>query len=269
MHHARAMLLAGIGAALAFGIGDASAAPQVLGVVASNGPVPMTCDATGCRADLSSFCLQQPRANPGPDQAYRPAGNAAITLVGITATGETVRLPADDALRFVSARGFTAVEATLPADLPARLGLTSLAVEIGAGVSLLPEAAAGDSNPQTPEEIALATGAIRDKGAAFFDAPGRSGDAIRLANLMINTLPAHGRGPADSDGSVLEAALASAPAGVADPAGRSLVRTMFTTCRTKVDVTHHIATMRDCLAGSHDRLVVDTNIDFWRSLDGY
>jgi hypothetical protein len=35
-----------------------------------------------------------------------------------------------------------------------------------------------------------------------------------------------------------------------------------------VDVTHHVFSMRDCLEGSHDRLVTKTNIEFWESLGG-
>jgi hypothetical protein len=35
-----------------------------------------------------------------------------------------------------------------------------------------------------------------------------------------------------------------------------------------VDVTHHIDTMRACLIGSHDNMVVNSNIQFWDSLGG-
>ncbi len=246
----------------------ATAAPQVLGLVASTGDVPLTCDENGCRAELSAFCLQQPRANPEPSQAYRPADGAAITLVGTTAAGETVRLPGARHLGFVSARGFTAVTATLPRAVLAELGLVAVAVEIGPDVSLLPETPAADPDPQTAEEVALATGAIRHAGAEFFDAPGESADAIRLTNAMINALPEAGRARSDSDGSLWAQVAATPTRASADPGGAALAHSLHAACRDKVDVTHHVYSMRNCLEGSHDRLVIKTNIDFWASLGG-
>jgi len=258
-----------LAAAALLAAAGAQAAPQVLGIVASNGPVPLACDDGGCRADLSSFCLQQPRQNPGRGQSYIPLEGADIALIGRDAAGGTVRLAAAPYLNFNTDRGFTAIEVTLPPDKLAVLGLSDLAIEIGEKVSLLPAAAAGDSDPQTVAEIALATGQYRDKGAEFFDHVGESGDAIRLANRMINALPAHDRGAGDSDGRVLEAAIATPAGQTADGKGVALARQMYASCQHKVDVTHHIATMRACLEGSHDRLVVNTNIDFWNSLGSY
>lgn len=258
-----------LAAVLLLAAGAAQAAPQVLGIVASNGPVPLACDDSGCSVDLSSFCLQQPRQNPPPGQAYMPLEGADIALVGRSAAGETVRVPAAPYLTFHTARGFTAIEATLSPEKLAALGLHDLAIEIGEKVSLLPAEAVGDNDPQTQEEIALATGAVRTKGVEFFDATGESGDAIRLANRMINALPAHGRRASDSDGHVLEAAIATPAGQAADRKGIELARGMYATCQNKVDVTHHIENMRVCLEGTHDRLVVNTNIDFWNSLGSY
>lgn len=243
----------------------AAAAPQVLGLVGGTGAVPLTCDAGGCRAELSSFCLQQPRANPAPQTAYRPAEGAEIFLVGTDLEGAVVRLPAAPFLRFTSARGFAAVEVALPAAQLRALGLTAAAVEVGRDVSLVPVVAGADPDPQSTEEIAAATGAIRRAAEPFFDASGESADAIRAASRMINALPVAGRSRHDSDGRLLEAI---APLANADPAGLSLARALHGACVTKVDVTHHVFSMRECLEGSHDRLVVKTNIEFWDSLGG-
>jgi hypothetical protein len=263
-----ARTLFGIAGAAWLAAGGAQAAPQVLGIVASNGPIPLTCDAGGCRADLSTFCLQQPRDNPQPGQSYMPLDGADIVLTGRNAAGETVRLPAASYLGFTTDRGFTAIEVSLPAEKLAALGLTDPGIEIGEKASLIPAAAASDADPQTAGEIAIAAGAYRDKGAEFFDQAGESGDAIRLANRMINALP-RGRRAGDSDGQVLEAAIATPAGQAAAPGGVTLARQMFSTCREKVDVTHHVASMRACLEGTHDRLVVNTNIDFWNSLGSY
>ena len=264
--HVRALL--GIAGAVWLASGSVLASPQVLGVVASNGPIPLTCDDQGCRADLSTFCLQQPRDNPQPGQSYTPIEGADIFLTGRNAAGELVRLPAASLFAFSTDRGFTAIEASLPAEQLAALGLVDPAIEIGDKASLIPAAALNDANPQTADEIAVATGTYRDKGAEFFDSAGESGDAIRLANRMINALP-HGHHAGDSDGRVLEAAIATPAGQVAAPGGITLARQMYSTCQEKVDVTHHVASMRSCLEGTHDRLVVNTNIDFWNSLGSY
>src|SRR3546814_15326772 len=78
----------------------AVAAPQILGLVASTGPIPLACDDAGCRAELSSFCLPQPRANPAPDTAYQPAAVGGIFLVGTDLVRPPARIAAAPYLRF-------------------------------------------------------------------------------------------------------------------------------------------------------------------------
>src|SRR3546814_14945149 len=72
----------------------------------------------------------------------------------------------------------------------------SLAVEVGPTVSLIPEAVAGDTDPQTAEEIALATGPLRNVAARLFDSAGQSADAARTTTLLTNRLPKRGRATA-------------------------------------------------------------------------
>ncbi len=246
----------------------AAASPQVLGLVAMNEPLVMKCDETGCRAELSSFCLQQPRDNPPPQTAYLPIEGADIAMIGTRADGSTIALPAADYMRFESSRGFTSVQASLdPAEMES-LGLVSVSIEVGAEVSLMPAEAADDPTPQEPEEIALATGAYRSKAVEFFDQSGEQADAIRVTNTMINVLPEQGRTRQDTDGHLLAEALNDGIAASIDPAAIRRAVDIHESCRQKVDVTHHIDTMRSCLIGSHDRMVVNSNIRFWESLGG-
>jgi hypothetical protein len=263
------LLVTAIATALSAGSGSAAAAPQILGVVASNGMLPLSCGKDGCRADLSTFCLQQPRANPQPGQRYELADAAAVMLVGTKAGGEIVRLPAVPFMTFVSNRGFTSVEVTMPEETLAQLGFTAVAVEVARDASLIPVVAENDSDPQSADEIALALGAYRRQGSKFFDDSSEAADAIRLTNRMINDLPRHQRQQTDTDGHLIDGLLQSDAAARADPAGIRLARSNHEACVVKVDVTHHIDSMRTCLQGTHDRLVTNTNIDFWRSLNAY
>jgi hypothetical protein len=263
--------LAGGLAAAAFliGIGPAAAAPQILGIVASNGALPLICDAQGCHGDLSTFCLQQPRANPDLGQRYRLADASSVMLVGRKSDGQVVRLPAAPYVSFSSDRGFTSVEVVLPPNRLAALGLKAVSVEVERKASLLPEAEASDPSPQSQDEIALALGSYRTQGSKFFDDRGEAADAIRLTNRMINALPPHQRRPTDTDGHLIDLALQSDAAALADPAGIQLARGYHESCKAKVDVTHHVDSMLSCLQSTHDRLVANTNVDFWRSLNGY
>ncbi|MGE0116674.1 MAG: hypothetical protein AB7S71_20535 [Dongiaceae bacterium] len=250
-------------------IGDVQAAPQILGVVASHGPIPLNCIDDGCSADLSTFCLQQSRDNPARGQTYVATEGADIFLSGTNRLGQNVRLSAAPYLKFATDRGFTAIEVTLSPEKLADLGLSDTAIDIGERVSLVPAAVTNDGNPQTTDEIALATGIFREKGAVFFDRIGATGDAIRLANQMINALPARGNFINDSEGSVLEAAIATDAGQIASVEGIALVRQMYATCQEKVNVSHHFENMRSCLESSHDQLVANTNVDLWSSLAGY
>lgn len=247
--------------------GAARADPQVLGVVASLEPQPLVCDDNGCRVELTAFCLQQLRHNPPPGQAYYPAESADIALLGIRADGSQVTLPAAPYLQFSTYRGFTAIEATLDRATLDALGLASAAVVVGQQVSLLPAPTAGDPDPQSPEEIAIASGPSRKTAVQYFDQPGRETDALRVTNAMINALP-RGYRPSDSDGSLWAAPQVVAISAKADPAGLAEAAKMQANCQIKVDVTHQVDSMRSCLQGSHDLLVIKQNIELWNALGG-
>jgi hypothetical protein len=262
------LFVAAVALTLPFSVGNAAAAPQILGIVASNGALPLACDADGCRADLSTFCLQQSRANPQLGQRYEIADADKVTMLGTKATGETVRLPAAPFMTFASTRGFTSIEVTMSVPTMAQLGLTAVAIEVAPQASLIPTAAGNDPDPQAEDEVDLALGAYRQQGSKYFDESSEAADAIRLTNRMINGLQ-RTRQATDTDGDLIDSVLKSKAAAVADPAGIKLAQSYHETCVVKVDVTHHVDSMRSCLQGSHDRLVANTNIDFWRSLNSY
>ena len=50
--------------------GLAVAAPQTLGSVATNGPVELKCEAGHCKAEFSSFCLQEKHGPPTKGTPY-------------------------------------------------------------------------------------------------------------------------------------------------------------------------------------------------------
>ena len=218
-----------------------------------------------CWADLSTFCLQRGKENPERGQPYIPVDGAVIFISGDGPAGRTIQLAAGSYVRFSTDRGFTAVEATLSRETLAALNLRNPTIEIGESVSLLPAATNESSEGQAAAEVALATGSYREKAADYFDRHTELADAIRLTNQMINTLPAHGRSTSDSDGRVLEAALTSEVGRVSGVEGVALARVAHDLCGDKVE-RYQFDSMRSCLEATHDQLVANTNIDFWRSL---
>ena len=132
MHALSAALAASAVFAVAGGfVSPAAAAPQALGLMASNGPVPLACSGGECHAEVTAFCLQEGRAVPPEGTAYEPVGAGPMRLVLTRADGSTVTLDAAEHARLSSRRGFTAMSIAVPHALIARHAAVSASVEIG------------------------------------------------------------------------------------------------------------------------------------------
>ena len=114
------------------------AAPQILGVVASDGaPTSLSCTGAECGAHFSAFCLQEARPAPFAGQDHAAPG-ASMTLIVTTAAGQSIRLPAQDYVKITSQIGFTSVHVSVPQSVMTDLGAASLQIEVGENVSVLP-----------------------------------------------------------------------------------------------------------------------------------
>ena len=147
--------------AIVFQAGELRAAAQILALVETGGPTPLKCEGGQCSGEFSGFCLQKERPDPKPGTRYRAEGGA-LTLVVTDASGVERRLPAGDYLKIVTKRSYTAVRISLPESVMRDMGAVSVALEIGERVALVPVALAGDPEPQTEADIALA---LRPGGA--------------------------------------------------------------------------------------------------------
>lgn len=254
----------------------AGAAPQVLGLVADNGfPTPLTCDGFQCSAQFSTFCLQEARSSPSTGTAYAPAPDGAVWLVATAPDGRSVRLPAADHLRIGTLIGFTSVTMSLPegerAELAGALGAepadVQLAVEVGPGVSLVPVPVAGDPDPQSEQEIALATGPMRAAAERTFEAEGAAADAARLTTLLINAMPARGRETPDQRDTLFDRMAALPQASALSPAGVQTARGLYAECRISVE-SSSMFSMRECLRLRHADLMARSNRKFWDETGG-
>lgn len=271
-----AAVLACAGLAAALWSAPATAAPQVLGLVADNGfPTPLSCDGYECSAQFSSFCLQEGRASPSTGTAYVAGPEGEITLVASTPDGRELRLPAEGTLRIATMIGFTSVAMSVPQSehdrIAESLGVAPqtlrLAVAVSPSVSLVPAPVANDPDPQTDAELALAVGPLRDLAETLFEAPGASADAARIATLLINSLPPRGRETPEDRNALFDRVAALPAVGALTPQGVERAHALFAECRISVE-SSSMFSMRECLRLRHADLMVNTNRKFWTAAGG-
>ncbi len=244
-------------------LGGAAAAPQPLGLVASRGPVPLACLAGECAAEISAFCLQQARDIPAPGTRYRLAGGE-IALIAIAADGKARRIAGGALLTLEAGRGYSSVRVTLPRRALEEMGAVRAAVEIGERVTLVPVAVAGDPDPLDEAEIAAVSGPLRDLGRRLVDDGGAETDAVRLANGLINDLPATGRIAPGEAARLWRQRLAASGA---DAEAAARAGAMVAHCRDRV-AKGRFFSLRRCLETLHDREMLRLNQRFWRAVLG-
>ncbi len=249
--------------------GAAAAASQVLGLVASNGlPTPLRCEDGTCTGHFSAFCLQEQRPAPSANSEYLLAPGGALTLIATLADGRTLRLPANDLVTIRTRIGFTSVRMSLPEAKLKSLGAVSFAVEVAPMTSLLPGPVAGDPNPLSAEEIALATGPIRRAAQQPFEKPGDASDAARLSSLMINLIPEDEPQTAAGRDTLWNQVVALARNGSRlTPGGVDEAQRIYSSCEFSV-ASKSSFNLRSCMEFHHADLMAQTNRAFWESSGG-
>lgn len=164
-------------------------APQILALVETDTPVPLTCDGETCRAELSAFCLQRDQAAPQHGTPYQVRNRQALTLVLRAADGSVVRIAAPTRLGINSVRSYSAVAVSLPQSVLRDAGAVGAGLEVGEAVSLLPRVIAQDPDHDEDVEVKLATGPLRKIGARVVDRGGVEIATVRATNALINAVP--------------------------------------------------------------------------------
>jgi hypothetical protein len=242
----------------------AEAAPQVLGMMASSDPIPFTCNDRECYALVGSFCLQQDRDVPGFGQPYEPNFTDRLTLSLTDGTGKISRISADDiTLRIHSHATYTMVRVSLPRTELDRLRATAAAMQVEPGVSLIPMARAGDPDPQTPEEIALATGPMRIAASRFLDAPSVNADTARLVAALVNGLP-ESRTIHDDYLGAWSRVVSEPVRERANPEVLKRAEDSFHAC-----AQFYEGSLRQCLLSHHQQMMIPENREFWDETSGY
>jgi hypothetical protein len=123
------------------------AAPQVLGLIASAEPIPLTCEDGMCSAEISSTCLQKSRSAPVLGTAYKPAKDTQITLVVTDASGAQKTLPVAKHVEINSFSMYHSVVIRVPEKFVTGPGNGKASLSVGRLASAIPVAIKGDPRP--------------------------------------------------------------------------------------------------------------------------
>jgi len=241
----------------------ANAAPQTLGLVATNGPVELNCEAGHCEAEFSSFCLQKERGAPTKGTPYFAMDPRGIQIVASTSDGRQLTLsPAED-LTMTASRGHVAVLLSIRSDIAEKEQITSAQITIGDHITLKPVEVAGDPNPQSESDLKLSAGVLRHAGAKLVDGNTDRMSAARVTSLMINQLPP--RGPYSHEERSLVWERSIAKSGPLTPAAEKQARNGFTLCDFTLESGSN-SSFRRCLQHQHDTLLKFLNSKYWKAI---
>ncbi len=252
-----------VGAALAVvaPFANSHAAPQVLGLIATNAPVPLNCLGGNCTAEFSAFCLQRARELPERGTLYRAVGDS-LTLIVTATDGSRRWLPGAGHVTITTARGIAAVRVAISQRTLKGLGAVSAAVQVGPRVSLVPIPVIGDPNPQSPMEIDAATGPLREVAEQLVDEGGPAVDAVRLIGRVVNALPQRGRADVET-GQQLWRELVSASGETAAAIARA--EESYARCQGLLSQGYEFS-LRRCLEKRHDSLLLELNSRYWEAM---
>lgn len=263
----RKFTIAGLGLAALFGLsaGGASAAPQALALVATNGEVQLNCEAGHCSAEFSTFCLQPNRLSPIRGTAYELADAGNVTVTATTRDGRSLSLPASEVLSFTSARNHVAMRIAVLPDQIEQLGLTSVSITVGKDVTVVPTPRAGDGDPIGEAEFAIAAGPLRALGSKIVDNNRERMAAARLTSKLINTLPSADDRRAGAARELWNRTVTAAQTNALYTVGEKIAKRAVDLCDFAVKRKMY-GSLRRCLQSEHDVLVNIMNQDYWKAV---
>lgn len=245
--------------------GPAEAAPQPLGLVAHDSAIPMICEGETCTAVVSAFCLTEQRKPPQHNERYRLAEGSEVTVEVRDEAGLTRQLDAAQLAQFRAHQGYSTVRISIPRE---RLDAAAkqVSIRISPLATLLPKSVAGDPNPLTDAEIALAVGPLRKAAQAVFESDSPDAGAARLAGLLVNRLPEGGVADGQVAHILREVRRSADPQRKMSGAFRRN-EGLLAGCLRLTESTVG-ATVRRCMAVRHQDLMRALNKRYWDSVGG-
>lgn len=242
----------------------AQAAPQVLALLSTQGPVQLNCQGGECAATLSSFCLQSERSSPAAGTAYQLAEASAVKITGVDWRGHEVSLHPQREFKLIAERTQVAVRISIPEKRLGELGINQVSVTVGDNVTLLPVPVPGDDDPLSESEITLAKSVLRESGSRIIDSNGHQTDAVRWLAYLANALPKNAGDEAGVRQRVVEGAISGPLQAMSREAGE-LAKGTLSGCLTDLKLYIH-ASLRRCIESSHDAYMWNLNADYWQAV---
>ena len=237
------------------------AAPQILGLMATSAPVPMTCGGGICTAELSAVCLQEHRPTPPTGTAYRPAKSTEIILAVSGPNGVDRQRRIEAALSFTSLRQYTAVKVSLPEEAVRRLGAGTAKLTVAPMASIIPVALDNDPDPLSASEIARYIGPLRVAAERAFQRDSDRVNATDILNRMVNRLPDHSDAGIEMMGSLWQQTIGKDITAGAQAFMKRAVENCRETLRIGVQPD-----LRSCLSYEHDYLAGENTNIGWQAM---
>ncbi|WP_373087078.1 hypothetical protein [Sneathiella sp.] len=240
------------------------AAPQILSVASTDLKMPMECEGADCSVELTAICLQEHRGSPNPGTAYYVHGDRHLILTGMTPAGQEISLD-HLALKIESARGHNAIRVGFRKNELKKYGPLTVQISVPENITIVPMPFANDIHPQTDEDIALATGPLRELAAKLVDQDTGKRGAAELINQAINRLPLQGRA-SDETRAATKARYDEIVrgSGFSSPA-QDNANAVIGECYDRTAAGS--LTFRQCLGSWHDRLIGKLNTKYWKALE--
>lgn len=190
-----------------------------------------------------------------------------MTLIGETAGGRQVVLPAGEYLRVLAEHDHYAVTLSVEESVMRRNGLASLSVRITGNVLLFPDAEPQDDNPQTEADRQIAQTTLRGVAEKVLGQRGDTLDGAKVVRTAINALP---RNRQTTEGERRDAQRRALEARVSDTA-RAHAEKAFDACGSVADSAGGAGSnahygYRHCLGIMHDGLIDGVNREYWDAL---
>jgi hypothetical protein len=241
-----------------------SAAPQILGMVATVEPIPLTCSEGICQAEITTVCLQEHRDAPMPGRAYKAGVGTEITLNILGQSGQQKSIAVSQKISITARRHYTSVVLSMPENALRKFGKGAASISVGALASAVPVPRNSDKTPLTAVEIEKYTGPLREIARTVFEQDNLNVKTTQVLNHLINRLP---DGFANDEASFDKswAALNNKKERKMTPAVKQASSKITETCRYEFNVGVY-ATMRSCLEQQHDVLASETNDKVWQAM---
>lgn len=244
--------------------GTAQAAPQILGLLASAGPIPLTCENGVCTAEVTTVCLQQHRKTPVPGTAYKLAPGTDLKLQVSQPGGKQIEIATAQTVSMKSLRNFSSAQISLPESIARPNGTGIATITIGTMASAIPVAVPGDDNPMTEQEIAAYTGPLRGVAHNTFQLEAVNVATARFLNQVLNRLPDNEIDDREMFNAAWKKATAK-DAGLLSPEIRGEAERVAADCRGKFD-GEQLPNVRTCLEYHHDVLATETTKKIWKAM---